>query len=104
MSAGFNAISSASILKGGDNQRLTGTHVAIEMRGASEFRGTMRTELRLGENGYIALVRAHLGDGTVLSVFDDSPTMRYRDRRSGGICATTGGRGGPTGHVRERGV
>jgi hypothetical protein len=78
--------------------RLTGTHVSIEMSGTGEFRGTMWTELRLGKDGYIAFVRAHLGYRTVLSVLDDSPSLRYRNRGSGGICAMTR----PTSHIGER--
>lgn len=81
--------------------RLTGTHVTVEMRGTGEFRRTMWTELCLGKDGYIALVRAHLGHSTVLSVLDDSPSLRYRNRGSGGICAMTG-RGRTTDHVGER--
>ena len=71
--------------------------MAIEMSGAGEFRGTMWTELRLGKDGYISFVRAHLGYRTVLSVLDDSPSLRYNNRGSGGICAMTR----PTGHVGE---
>ena len=82
--------------------RLTGTQVAIEMSSTCEFRGTMRTEFGLGKDGYISFVRAHLGHCTVFSILDDSPSLRYHYRRSGGICAMTGG-GRARGHVGKKG-
>lgn len=70
------------------------------MGGTGKLRGTLWTKFRLGKDGYIALVRAHLGDSTVLSVLDDSPDLWHRSRGSGGVCAMTGG-GRPTDHVGE---
>lgn len=91
-----------SILPNWRKPRLTGTQVAIEVGCASEFRRTVWTEFRLGKDGYVAFVRAHLGYRTVFSVLDDSSNLRYRNRGSGGICARTG-RGRPIGHVRRKG-
>ena len=60
----------------------------------------MGAEFRLGKDGYIPFVRAHLGHRTIFPVLNYSSGLRHRNRGSGGICAMTG-RGRPRGHVRK---